>query len=136
MRSFCVVLVMLLATAICSNAALAGSSFEKAEGEWTTIWEKMHGGTMTSRVKFDASGEMAYLSGGTVQFDSADDNGKWEGYWVESSSPQRCDTKKEGSHYWGKVQFQFGEKYNEFEGFWDNCGEGEKWEWTGERDAN
>ena len=136
MRSFCVALVVLLATAICSNATLAGGSFEKAEGEWVSVWEKTHGGTMTSKTIFGASGEMVYTPDGTVNFQSADDNGKWEGYWVESSAPQRCDTKKDGSHYWGMVLFEFNETYNEFKGTWDFCGEGKKREWTGERVAN
>jgi len=135
MRSFCVALVALLATAICGNATLAGGSFEKAAGEWASVWESESGRTMTSKLKFDGSSEMVYIpdDGSTVNFQSAEDNGKWEGYWIESSGSQRCDTKIEGSHYWGMVLFQFNETYNEFVGTWDNCGEGKKFEWTGER---
>ena len=138
MRSFYVALIAFMATAICGNATLAGGSFEKATGEWTSFWKSESGRTMFDKLKFDGSSKMIYIPdrGSSVSFQSAEDNGKWEGHWVGSSSPQSCGTKYQGSHYWGMVMFQFNESYNEFKGYWDNCGEGKKFEWTGKRDAD
>jgi hypothetical protein len=53
--------------------------------------------------------------GPMVTFYSADENGKWEGYWVDHSGPHPCETKEDESYYWGVVEFQFNEAYNEFE---------------------
>ncbi len=77
--------------------------------------------------------KMYYVPSGTDNFHSADDNGKGTGYWVEVSAPQYYDLAKDGSHYWGVVQFQFNEAYNEFEGTWDFCGKDLKHGWKGKR---
>ena len=110
-----------------------GDAFGKAQGRWVSEWERTQGGTQISTTTFDYYGNMASTPGPIVKFYSADDNGKWDGYWVEESGSQRCDTKEDGSHYWGVVEFQFNEAYNAFEGTWDFCGDGKKWEWKGKR---
>ena len=110
-----------------------GDTFDKAQGRWESQWEKTHGGTQTATTTFDYYGNMASTPGPIVKFNSADDSGKWEGYWVEDSGSHRCDTKEGGSHHWGVVEFQFNEAYNEFEGTWDFCGNGLKHGWKGKR---
>jgi hypothetical protein len=126
--SICVLAILL------PSQAWANAEFQKAEGEWTSVWEKTAVGTMTSKTTFHPSGKMVYVPGGTVYFESADDAGHWKGYWVESSAPIKCDTKKDDSHYWGLVEFQFNETYSEFDGHWEFCGKGEiVRKWTGKR---
>ncbi len=93
-----------------------GDAFGKAQGRWASKWEKTRGGTQTATTTFNYYGNMASIPGPAVKFYSADDNGRWEGYWVEESGSQRCDTKEDGSHHWGVVEFQFNEAYNAFEG--------------------
>ena len=62
---------------------------------------------------------------------TVDDQGRWEGYWVESGND--CTEKKHGSNSWGVSIYQFNETYNEYEGTWDMCGEGKKYKMTGVR---
>lgn len=116
-----------------AKAKVNGDAFEKAEGRWVSERERIHGRAQTSTTTFDYYGKMASRPGPVVTFYSADENGKWEGYWVEDSGRHQCDTKNDGSHHWGVVQFQFNEAYNEFEGTWDFCGEGTKYGWKGKR---
>lgn len=44
-----------------------------------------------------------------------------EGYWVQQSGSQRCDTAREGSHYWGRMQFNFMRDSNDYLGFYGHC---------------
>lgn len=108
-------------------------TFEMAEGRWVSQWETPRSGTTTAETTFDLYGRMASIPGPFATFYSADENGNWEGYWVEESGRQRCATKNGESYHWGVVRFQFDSAYNEFEGTWDHCGEGQKWEWKGKR---
>ncbi|MBI1407818.1 MAG: hypothetical protein GC145_17020 [Caulobacter sp.] len=43
------------------------------------------------------------------------------GYWVQASAATRCDTARNGSYYWGKIQFHFNTDRSEFIGFWGAC---------------
>ena len=108
-------------------------TFGKAEGRWMSHWETPHHATTTAKTTFDAYGRMASIPGPMVTFYAADENGTWEGYWVEESGRQRCTTKNDGSYHWGVVQFKFDSAYTHFEGAWDHCGEGQKWPWQGKR---
>ena len=76
---------------------------------------------------------MASIPGPYVTFYSADASGTWEGIWVEDSGRQRCTTENGGSYHWGVVRFQFNPAFTEFEGAWDHCGEGQRWDWRGKR---
>ena len=69
---------------------------------------------------------------GAIHFYSVDDQGRREGNWVESSG-YSCAEKQHGSNMWGVYIYQFNEAYNEYEGTWDMCGEGEKFKMTGVR---
>ena len=69
-------------------------------------------------------------------FYAIDDQGKWEGYWVEIHGPTgtlKCSDKKDGSFHWGVAIFQFNDTYTKFRGEQDYCGEGERDPWNGER---
>ncbi len=116
-----------------TTAQAVGDTFGKAQGTWVSEWENTQGRTQISTTTFDYYGRMASTPGPTVTFYSADDSGKWEGYWVDHSGSHPCDTKEYGSHYWGVVEFQFNEAYNEFEGTWDFCGKDLKHGWKGKR---
>ena len=110
-----------------------GDTFGKAEGRWVSERDQTQGGAQISTTTFDYYGRMASRPGPMVTFYSADENGNWEGYWVDHSGRRPCENKKDGSHFWGVVQFQFNGAYNEFEGTWDFCGEGMKQGWKGKR---
>jgi hypothetical protein len=126
-KNFTLLSVMLSLMLLNIGLVYAGSNFDNALGVWTSVWERTNGGTMKSRTTFKENGRMVYYPGGSVDFHTAGDDGKWEGMWVESSAPKRCDVPHaNGSHYWGIVLFQFSENYTEFEGSWDYCGEGKK----------
>jgi hypothetical protein len=118
-----------------TTAQVYGGFFEKAQGRWVSEWEKAQGGTEISTTTFDYYGRMDSVPGPTATFYFADENGKWEGYWVDlsNSGPHPCDTTRDESPYWGVLEFQFNEPYNQFEGTWDFCGKGAKHGWKGKR---
>ena len=44
-----------------------------------------------------------------------------EGFWVQATGSQRCDVPRNGSHYWGRFQFNFMRDSNDFLGFYGHC---------------
>lgn len=44
-----------------------------------------------------------------------------EGYWYQAHSAQRCGTSRNGTHYWGRVQFNFMRNSNDYIGFYSHC---------------
>ena len=44
-----------------------------------------------------------------------------EGFWVQAAGSQRCDAPHNGSHYWGRFQFNFMRDSNDFLGFYGHC---------------
>lgn len=40
------------------------------------------------------------------------------GQWVETDSSERCTTRHQGSHYWGRIQFRFDEGADAWNGNW------------------
>ena len=69
---------------------------------------------------------------GRIIFVATNDNGRWDGYWIEDGS-DACSTEKDGSKQWGVATFQFNDDYSQFEGTWDMCGNGENYSWSGFR---
>lgn len=43
------------------------------------------------------------------------------GYWYQPAAAQACSTQKNGTYYWGQIQFNFSRDRNEFIGFWGHC---------------
>lgn len=110
-------------------------ALDRAEGRWLSEWQSAGGRTTTAKTTFDDYGRMASIPHRFATFYSADENGSWQGYWTEEGGRHRCATKQDGSEHWGVVQLQFDATYDHFEGTWDFCGEGDKWEWKGKRVA-
>jgi len=114
---------------------IADDAFEKAEGKWVSEWETSGGGKTTAKTTFDIYGRMASIPHRFATFHSANEDGAWEGYWNTESGRHRCEAMHDESHHWGIVRFQFDATYNQFEGTWDFCGQGETWTWAGKRVA-
>ena len=117
-------------------SALNSDALDSAEGRWLSEWQSAGGRTTTAKTTFDDYGRMASIPHRFATFYTADESGQWQGYWTAESGRHRCATKQEGSEHWGVIQLQFDEAYNHFEGTWDYCGEGDKWEWKGKRVAH
>lgn len=117
-------------------SVLDADALDGAEGRWLSEWQSAGGQTTTAKTTFDDYGRMASIPHRFATFYSADESGQWQGYWSAESGRHRCATKQDGSEHWGVVQLQFDEAYNHFEGTWDYCGEGDKWEWKGKRVAH
>lgn len=43
------------------------------------------------------------------------------GIWVERHSSQRCNSERDGSFYWGRLQFNFSNDFSTFSGKWGYC---------------
>ena len=129
----CVLLSTILILGCASGPS--GKSFDSAVGEWS--WQLQYlptSPTIGGQMIFIDETKATYThQDGRIFFYAIDEQGKWEGYWVENSGARKCSDKKYGSTDWGVATFQFNDAYNKFTGKWDFCGEGEKWEWDGVR---
>ena len=113
----------------------SGKTFDSALGEWKTEFITMNSQSGTPRMTIIDETKASYaFTGGRIFFSAVDDQGKWEGYWVEDdATDMSCTEKKDGSNVWGVVVFQFNETYNEYKGTWDFCGEDQKFATKGVR---
>lgn len=44
-----------------------------------------------------------------------------EGHWYARSGSQPCDEERNGTRYWGRIQFNFPRDSQDFIGFWGHC---------------
>ena len=56
-----------------------------------------------------------------------------DGYWVNDISAVACDTQRDGSVYWGFVEFTFDPALEHFDGLWQYCEEEPAFAWSGDR---
>jgi hypothetical protein len=107
-------------------------SFASPIGEWSDRYQSTDGTWWRSTTTFIDEATATYTnSDGRVFFYETDDQ-NWEGLWVEDGRGV-CSEKKHGSKNWGVIKFQFNEAYNKYEGTWDNCGNGQKFPFSGVR---
>jgi len=113
----------------------SGKTFDSAQGEWTFEFKTMTNKSRSTRMKIIDETKANYeFNGGRIFFYAVDDQGKWEGYWVEDEAPDiSCTEKKDGSNVWGVSTLQFNETYSSFTGEWDVCGKGTKYPQSGFR---
>lgn len=56
------------------------------------------------------------------------------GYWIETSSAQKCDTQRQGSFYWGRIEFNKEiPNPDAFTGKWSYCNDNPTRKWSGKR---
>jgi hypothetical protein len=113
----------------------SGKSFDSALGEWKAKIQIMSNQSRSARMTIIDETKASYaFNGGRIFFYAVDDQGKWEGYWVENDAPDMsCTEQKDGSNVWGVVVFQFNDTYSSFTGDSDACGKGTKYPWNGYR---
>ena len=109
-------------------------SFDSAVGEWSWQLEAYKGQWYGGKMMIIDEAKATYTyQDGRIFFYAIDNQGRWEGFWVENSGARKCAEKKYGSTDWGVATFQFNEAYSKFAGKWNFCGKGEKLEWNGAR---
>ena len=131
MRTF-----LLLSTILIIGCASgpSGKSFDSVMGEWSSQLQQPTGTAVSIKITIIDETKATYTwMNGRIFFYAIDDQGKWEGYWVEDAGQHDCSDKKDGSTDWGTVIFQFNDAYNRFSGKWDFCGDGELFDWDGVR---
>ncbi len=88
-------------------------SFDSAIGEWRWTWE-IHGFRKAGNMTIIDETKATYgYRNGRIIFYAIDDQGKWEGYWVEALGG-RCLEEKYGSKKWGVMSYQFNDAYNKY----------------------
>jgi len=130
-----VVWISLVAPSLCLPGgahAAEDESFDSPVGEWSEQY-KYGSQWRSSEVTIIDETKATYTNpNGQVFFYAIDDQGKWEGYWVEALGG-RCLEEKYGSKKWGVMIYQFNDAYNKYEGTWDRCGQGPKYPMKGVR---
>lgn len=128
LASICVVVTIGCAT------GPSGKAYDFAEGEWNFIWEYISSTYTYKTTIVDETLATYGFRDGRFVFHGNDGQGRWEGYWIEKFGKNNlCADTREGTNAWGEVVLQFNAAYNEFEGTWDFCGEGRKFELRGYR---
>lgn len=88
-------------------------------GKYGTLELREHNGKLNGNYDLDGGRMSGELTSNTVI----------EGYWIEDSSKQACDSEKDGSTHWGRLRIEFeSSDRDEFEGKWAYC---DKEEWSG-----
>jgi hypothetical protein len=106
--------------------------FDSPIGEWNDRYQSTDGTWWRSTTTFIDETTATYTNPDGRVFFYTTDNQNWEGLWVEDERGA-CSEKKHGSKNWGVIIFQFNDAYNKYEGTWDNCGNGQKFPFTGLR---
>jgi hypothetical protein len=132
-RELAILAVISLGTGCATGPS--GKTFESATGEWQTRTRTVSGKSLSVPMTIHNESSASYpFGGGRILFETADSQGRWEGYWVEDNGESMsCEQQKDGSNVWGAVVFRFNGAYNEFSGEYDACGEGKKYPWDGYR---
>ena len=102
---------------------LVGRVYETTFGRLTIdLWNE---DSMDGRYAGTASdGSDAGRLEGAVTRDARDGSANFGGHWFAKSAGQRCDTQKNGTHYWGSATLIFNRARTEFQGYWDYCDAG------------
>lgn len=111
-----------------------------AISDWEGIWKTSYGQMVLQETQSSPNqGEALTQVSGTY----ATDNGKIEaviydtgltGYWIEDKAARKCDTQKQGSYYWGRIEFNKAiPDADKFVGQWSYCDEPLERQWSGER---
>lgn len=105
------------------DSELVGRAYDTTFGRLTIeAWSKDR---MAGRYAGTASdGSDAGRIEGAVTRDARDGSASFDGHWFAKSAGQRCDTQKNGTHYWGSATLIFNSARSEFQGYWDYCGAG------------
>lgn len=105
------------------DSELVGRAYGTTFGRLTIeAWSKDR---MAGRYAGTASdGSDAGRIEGAVTRDARDGSASFDGHWFAKSAGQRCDTQKNGTHYWGSATLIFNRARSEFQGYWDYCGAG------------
>ena len=60
-------------------------------------------------------------------------NRKLVGYWVQTIADRKCDTERNGSLYWGRVEGDFNRNFDQVVGKWSYCDTEPRPAWSGNR---
>ena len=55
------------------------------------------------------------------------------GFWVQDSSAVYCGSAKDGSNFWGHIEFEFNEDFTSFTGEYQWCDADQNQFWDGTR---
>ena len=118
------------------SAAALAESWPDIAGRWDTTY-----GVLDFKVTDikDASGAVIGKSasapykseGGTVSGELK--GSTLVGHWHEPESSKQCASKKAGTLYWGRVEFDFNPAVDKYEGRWGYCDEVPERGWSGTR---
>ena len=86
------------------------------------------GGACEGRYTGSGDREPAYIIG-TINAENL-----LVGHWIETHSSERCNTRQQGSHYWGRIQFRFDEDADTWDGNWSYCKANPSDSWDGARE--
>ncbi len=56
---------------------------------------------------------------------------RFEGYWIEDNSNEKCSTAKNGRYHWGKIVWEFDKNMCSFKGKWSYCNKTPNSGWDG-----
>jgi len=94
-------------------------------GVWKTTYSEMTfpdvtSGSMRAPYKSDGGRILGTIAGHVLT-----------GHWVEIGSASKCKSQKDGSYYWGKVEYTFSADFTQFDGAWGYCDAAPDMKWTG-----
>jgi len=112
LRRFAATCLFLLSLSVVTPALA-----QDVSGTWTTNYDPIE-------IEWDDSlniyiGYYAYQNLSAKMGGNLNEEGVWEGYWIQKTSEITCSKNRDGSPYWGRFRIQF--DGNRFLGLWNYC---------------
>lgn len=99
---------------------------------WAGVWETNEGRITLAQAGAEVTGTYPQDSG---RLEGQAEGRVFTGFWVETDSNERCDTPRQGSHHWGRAQFELNAAGDAFEGRFGRCEAEPDSTWSGRRIA-
>jgi hypothetical protein len=115
--------------------AFAADLATAKKGEYTTFIGSSFG-KLAITVDDDAGFIGTFDKGGKIATKISMEREQWEGSWTASEAPEECDSKKNGTSYWGKVIFKVSDDGNNITGKWGSCDAAPDTEFKAKWDGN
>ena len=128
---------LLALAALVAGAAsgLAADLMSRRKGEPATFTGSSFGELVTV-LGDDVVVTGTFDNGGKLKVKGNMDNPNYVGFWTADTAPTECDTERDGTSYWGKVEFAMSDAGRTYTGKWGYCAAAPDHAFTAKWDGN
>jgi hypothetical protein len=101
-------------------AGLAADPMSRHKGDPATFTGSSFGQLVTM-IGDDDTVTATFDNGGKFSVKGNMDNPNYVGFWTADTADTECDTEKDGTKYWGKIEFAMSDAGRTYTGKWGSC---------------